>query len=69
MKYGRYIYHYHAQYQKTNNIMANIDGIMQMKSRITSMDDYSQAKSLIEPGRDGKDMTVTSLSYIGREFE
>ena len=69
MEYGRYIYHYHAQYQLPNGNMQNIDGIAQMQNRIFDMEDYSAFKAKIEPGRDGKDISVTSLSYIGREFE
>lgn len=42
------------------------DGIAQMEEKIVDMDDYRSFKELIEKDRD---ITITSLSFIGMEFD
>lgn len=61
---NRYIYHYHAYYQLDGRTRTDIDGILQMINPIKTMEDYREAKKVIEPNRA---ITIASLSFIGRE--
>lgn len=63
---GRYIYHYCAMRQGTIGEINYTDGIAQMEEKIVNMDDYRSFKELIEKDRD---ITITSLSFIGMEFD
>ena len=64
-KKGRYVYHYCAHYQLDADRVIYIDGIAQMKERITCYSDYKSLKSLIDQVNSEK-LTIDSLTYLGR---
>lgn len=63
---NRYVYHYCAHYNNKIGEIAYIDGILQLKKRITCHDEYMKLKPLIEPEHH-KILTIDSLSFIGME--
>ena len=62
---NRFIYHYSAHYQLGMN-MFYVDGIAQLKSKITCQEDYRKLKPKIEAFHHDK-LTISSLSFIGME--
>lgn len=65
MPLGRYIYHYCASIHGTNNTWS---GIVQSSRRIVSHEDSDWMRELISTHIEKVD-AITSLSYLGREFE
>lgn len=62
---NRYIYHYCAV-SKGNAV--SVSGIAQLTFRIVSQDDLEKLKGLVgDPDFDAQ--AITSLSFLGREFE
>ena len=64
---GRYVYHYCAHYQDGMN-MYYIDGILQLENKVSCMEEYNKLKPQIETKHHGK-LTISSLSFIGMEFD
>lgn len=63
MMENRYIYHYRAV-----NGNQELAGIAQLTFRISSQADLEKLKRLIA-GDDFQPKAISSLSYLGREFE
>lgn len=72
---GRFIYHYHATANLSDGEVVTIDGVARMAGRVENMKDYSALKCAI--GSDDSipprlvypNLVITSLSYLGREFD
>jgi len=71
---NRFVYHYCSQYKNYSygdyESTIYIDGIVFMKDKVLSMDDYSQLKNEISKSFNiykDKELTVLSLSFIGIE--
>lgn len=60
---NRYIYHYCAVQGN-----AQLSGVAQLTFRIKSQEDLNKLKEIIT-GADFKPNAISSLSYLGREFD
>lgn len=60
---NRYIYHYCAVQGN-----AQLSGIAQLTFRIKSQEDLNKLKEMMT-GEDFKPNAISSLSYLGREFD
>lgn len=61
---NRFIYHYTAEFGKYK-----ISGIAQLTFRIVSQDDLERFKDLIKGEQGDKASGITSLSFLGMEYE
>lgn len=65
---GKYLYHYSAKYLDDYKRSITVDGILRTGARITTHEEYMEIKPVISPENHHK-LTISSLSYLGREHE
>jgi hypothetical protein len=63
----RFAYHYCASYIQDTGGIVYIDGVAWLKVKPIFMKDYRLIKNLLLEGLESSNLTIRTLSYVGRE--